>query len=101
MAALQDGTLTVNASTTDVAGNPASASASVIVDTLAPTLTISTIAGDDIINTTEQQAGQTISGTAEVLADSVQLAINLPGLLGMIAGKLRGKIEDQGRLLLK
>ena len=68
VAALQDGTLTVNASTTDVAGNPASASASVIVDTLAPTLTISTIAGDDIINTTEQQAGQTISGTTSAEA---------------------------------
>jgi hypothetical protein len=45
--------------------------------------------------------GQTISGLAHVLENEVRLEINLPGLLGMIAGKLKGKIEDQGRLLLK
>jgi hypothetical protein len=71
VAALTDGTLTVTASTTDVAGNPASASTSVIVDTVAPTLTINTIAGDDIINTTEQLAGQTISGTTSAEAGQI------------------------------
>ncbi len=71
VAALKDGTLTVTASTTDVAGNPASANTSVIVDTVAPTLTISTIAGDDIINTTEQLAGQTISGTTSAEAGQI------------------------------
>ncbi|MBU9844027.1 Ig-like domain-containing protein [Rahnella ecdela] len=69
--ALKDGTLTVTASTTDVAGNPASADTSVIVDTVAPTLTINTIAGDDIINTTEQQAGQTLSGTTSAEAGQI------------------------------
>ncbi|MCP2233761.1 Ig-like domain-containing protein [Erwinia aphidicola] len=68
VAALQDGTLTVTASTSDVAGNPASANASVIVDTLAPTLTINTIAGDDIINSAEQHAGQAIGGTTSAEA---------------------------------
>ncbi|CAM3654096.1 Ig-like domain-containing protein [Rahnella victoriana] len=71
VAALTDGTLTVTASTTDVAGNPVSANTSVIVDTVAPTLTINTIAGDDIINTTEQQAGQTISGTTSAEAGQI------------------------------
>ncbi|PCM27683.1 hypothetical protein B1028_28765, partial [Escherichia coli] len=33
------------------------------VDTVAPTVTIATVAGDDIINNAEQLAGQTISGT--------------------------------------
>jgi hypothetical protein len=43
----------------------------VIVDTVAPTLTINTIAGDDIINTTEQLAGQTISGTTSAEAGQI------------------------------
>ncbi|UHM93326.1 Ig-like domain-containing protein [Rahnella victoriana] len=71
VAALTDGTLTVTASTTDVAGNPVSANTSVIVDTVAPTLTINTIAGDDIINTTEQQAGQILSGTTSAEAGQI------------------------------
>lgn len=45
--------------------------------------------------------GQTISGLAHVLENEVRLDITLPGLLGLMAGKLKGKIEDQGRLLLK
>ena len=46
-------------------------------------------------------AGQSISGTADVMADQVRLEIVLPGLLNLIAGKLRGKIEQQGQLLLE
>jgi hypothetical protein len=46
-------------------------------------------------------AGQSISGTADVLADVVRLEIMLPGLLNLIAGKLKGKIEQQGQLLLE
>lgn len=45
--------------------------------------------------------GQSISGAAEVLADRVLLEILLPGLLGLMSGKLRGKIEQQGQLLLE
>ena len=45
-------------------------------------------------------AGQTITGTAAVLADAVNLEVNLPGLLGMMAGSLRGKIEKHGQMLL-
>ncbi|AVF34397.1 Ig-like domain-containing protein [Rahnella sikkimica] len=71
VAALPDGSLPVSASVNDVAGNPASASTSVLVDTVAPMLTISTIAGDDVINTTEQLAGQTLSGTTTAEAGQV------------------------------
>jgi hypothetical protein len=46
-------------------------------------------------------AGQSISGAADVMADQVRLEILLPGLLGLMAGKLRGKIEQQGQLLLE
>ena len=45
--------------------------------------------------------GQTISGMMEVFADHVRLEVNLPGLLGMLAGKIKGKVEERGRLLLK
>ena len=45
--------------------------------------------------------GQTISGVVEVMADQARLEVNLPGLLGMLSGKIRGKIEERGKLLLK
>jgi putative polyhydroxyalkanoate system protein len=45
--------------------------------------------------------GQTISGIIDVMADQVRLEVILPGFLGMLAGKIRGKVEERGRLLLK
>lgn len=45
--------------------------------------------------------GQTITGLAHVFADQVRLELMLPGILGMMAGALRGKIEHQGQLLLE
>ncbi len=45
--------------------------------------------------------GQTITGHLDVLADSVRLEVVLPGILGLMAGKIRGKVETQGRLLLE
>ena len=55
----------------------------------------------DTLSFAASAAGQSISGTAQVLADAVRLEIMLPGLLNLIAGKLRGKIEQQGQLLLE
>jgi hypothetical protein len=55
----------------------------------------------DTLSFAASAAGQAISGTAQVLADAVRLEIVLPGLLNLIAGKLRGKIEQQGQLLLE
>ncbi len=45
--------------------------------------------------------GQTINGMIDVLANEVRLEVALPGLLGMMAGKIRGKIEEKGRVLLR
>ncbi len=45
--------------------------------------------------------GQTLKGMLEVMANEVRLELDLPGLLGMMSGKIRGKIEEKGRLLLK
>jgi len=63
LAALSEGALTVNASVNDKAGNNGQTTHTLTVDTVAPTVTISTVADDDIVNNAEQLAGQTISGT--------------------------------------
>ncbi|HGX4550754.1 TPA: Ig-like domain-containing protein, partial [Escherichia coli] len=55
---------TVNASVSDKAGNPASATHNLTVDLAAPVVTINTVAGDDIINATEHGQAQIISGSA-------------------------------------
>ncbi|OEI77648.1 Ig-like domain-containing protein [Enterobacter sp. ku-bf2] len=63
LAALSQGALTVTASVNDKAGNSGQTTHTLIVDTVAPTVTISTVADDDIVNNAEQLAGQTIRGT--------------------------------------
>ncbi|MCU2844907.1 Ig-like domain-containing protein [Enterobacter hormaechei subsp. steigerwaltii] len=63
LAALSQGALTVTASVNDKAGNNGQTTHTLTVDTVAPAVTISTVADDDIVNNAEQLAGQTISGT--------------------------------------
>ncbi|UAN34428.1 Ig-like domain-containing protein [Enterobacter asburiae] len=63
LAALSQGALTVTASVNDKAGNNGQTTHTLTVDTVAPTVTISTVGDDDIVNNAEQLAGQTISGT--------------------------------------
>ena len=45
--------------------------------------------------------GQSISGWLDIYEDVVNMEIALPGLLGMIAGKIKGKVEERGRILLE
>lgn len=45
--------------------------------------------------------GQDIRGTLDVLADAARLEVILPGLLGMLAGKIGGRLKDEGQKLLK
>ncbi|MCI1897050.1 MAG: Ig-like domain-containing protein, partial [Enterobacter sp.] len=61
---LKDGDASVQASVTNVNGNSASAGREYSVDATAPTVTISTVAADDILNATEAQADLTINGTS-------------------------------------
>ncbi|WJW88114.1 Ig-like domain-containing protein [Enterobacter pseudoroggenkampii] len=63
LAALSQGALTVTASVNDKAGNNGQTTHTLTVDTVAPAVTISTVADDDIVNNAEQLAGQTIRGT--------------------------------------
>ena len=44
--------------------------------------------------------GQTISGAVTVLDAAVNIRVELPGVLGMIASGLKGRLEKAGQLLL-
>jgi len=45
--------------------------------------------------------GQTVSGVVEVLEAVVKMDIELPGVLGLLAGGLKGRLQKAGQLLLK
>ena len=44
--------------------------------------------------------GQTISGVVDVLDAAVTMHIELPGVLGIIASGLKGRLQKAGQLLL-
>jgi putative polyhydroxyalkanoate system protein len=45
--------------------------------------------------------GQAITGGIDVADRSVRLEVLLPGLLAVMAGKLKGRLQHEGRLLLE
>lgn len=45
--------------------------------------------------------GEAISGIVDVADKTVRLEVLLPGLLGLIAGKVKGRLQKQGQLLLE
>ena len=77
VSALGEASYTVTASVTDTAGNSASASHNVLVDSALPVVTINAVATDDIINAAEVASGQTLSGKVSGAAsgDTVTLSI--------------------------
>jgi putative polyhydroxyalkanoate system protein len=44
--------------------------------------------------------GQTVSGVVDVLDAAVKMELQLPGVIGMIAGSLKGRIQTAGQSLL-
>jgi hypothetical protein len=44
--------------------------------------------------------GQTLSGVVDVHDTAVTIRIELPGVLGLVASGLKGRLEKAGRLLL-
>ena len=64
-AALADGSYSFTATATDAANNTSAPSAAfaITIDDTAPTITINTIAGENILNSSEAQAGFAISGS--------------------------------------
>ncbi|MBC3253859.1 Ig-like domain-containing protein, partial [Serratia fonticola] len=77
--ALPDGTPALSVTVTDAAGNSNTLNTTVTVDETAPTLTINTIAGDDILNAAEVLVAQTVSGTASVADAGRTVTLTLNG----------------------
>ncbi|WP_158666056.1 Ig-like domain-containing protein, partial [Escherichia coli] len=72
MAALRDGDASAQGRGTNVNGNSATATHEYSVDSAAPTVTINTIASDNIINASEAAAGVTGFGTSTAEAGQTQ-----------------------------
>ncbi|CAN7352050.1 polyhydroxyalkanoic acid system family protein [Phenylobacterium sp. LjRoot219] len=45
--------------------------------------------------------GQTISGTIDVEDAAIKLEVLLPGMLGMLANKVKGRLRKESQLLLE
>ena len=79
VAALTDGSVTVTASVSDKAGNPASVDHNLTVDVTVPAVTINTVAGDDVINLAEHSQAHIISGTATGAAAGDKVTVTIGG----------------------
>ncbi|WP_370972126.1 Ig-like domain-containing protein [Enterobacter wuhouensis] len=79
LAGLTDGSVTVTASVSDKAGNPASVDRTLTVDVTVPAVTINTVAGDDVINITEHAQAQIVSGTATGAAAGDKVTVTIGG----------------------
>lgn len=54
----------------------------------------------DVLNFTVNAIGQSVTGTVAVEDREVRLEVHLPGILAMIANKVKGRLRDEGQLLL-
>lgn len=54
----------------------------------------------DVLNFSLLAIGQTVTGTIGVGEREVRVEIVLPGLFGMIAGKVKSRLRDEARLML-
>jgi hypothetical protein len=44
--------------------------------------------------------GQTVAGEIEVLDDMLRIVVDLPGILGLLGGKIADRVRQQATLLL-
>ncbi|WP_146672960.1 BapA-related adhesin SiiEA, partial [Escherichia coli] len=77
--ALTPGTIVVNASATDPAGNPVSIDRNVEVNPGAVLITINTVSGDDIINAAEKGAPLTLTGTRQLVETGQTVVVKFAG----------------------
>ncbi len=56
---------------------------------------------EDRLNFSAKVMGQGLSGRMDVLDDAIRLEVDLPGFLGMLAGKIKGRLQKEGQLLLE
>jgi putative polyhydroxyalkanoate system protein len=47
-----------------------------------------------------QAIGQSVTGTIDVAERDVRLEVHLPGIFGMIANKVKGRLQKEGQVLL-
>jgi len=55
----------------------------------------------DRLSFSANMMGQALSGHIDVLASAVKVEVLLPGVLGLIAGKIKGRLKTEGQLLLE
>jgi putative polyhydroxyalkanoate system protein len=55
----------------------------------------------DRLSFSAQAVGQTLNGRIDIGEEDVRIEVDLPGLLGMFASKIAGKLRQQGTLLLE
>ncbi len=79
LASLTNGDVTIIASVADKAGNNGSANHTLTVDITPPTLTIATVAGDDVINAIELNQDVTINGTATGVTEGTLVKVTFGG----------------------
>ncbi|HHH3795922.1 TPA: Ig-like domain-containing protein, partial [Enterobacter hormaechei subsp. steigerwaltii] len=79
LAGLGQASYTLNATATNGVGNSVSSSANLLVDTALPTVTINTVAGDNVINAAEVAAGQTITGKVANADIGNTVTVNIGG----------------------
>lgn len=79
LAALNDGDHDITVAITDAAGNTGTGTTSISVDTVAPVLTISTIAANDILSSEERATDLTITGGSDILQAGVEVLVRLNG----------------------
>jgi putative polyhydroxyalkanoate system protein len=54
----------------------------------------------DTLRFSLQAIGQTVTGLIAVAEREVRLEVTLPGIFGMIAGKVRSRLQSEGQILL-
>ncbi|MFD2022379.1 Ig-like domain-containing protein [Pseudocitrobacter faecalis] len=79
LAQISDGTYTVTANASSEAGNPASGSAQLVVDTRAPTVTINAITDDNVLNKDESALEVVVSGKVSGAAENDIVYVLLAG----------------------
>ena len=55
----------------------------------------------DILRFTVTTMGQAVSGLIEVAEREVRLEVVLPGFLAMLANKVKGRLKQEGQVLLE
>lgn len=55
----------------------------------------------DRLDFTAQAMGQTVTGAIDVLDAAVKIEIQLPNVLALLAGKLKGRLQKEGQILLE